>query len=75
MKKVYAIKTVVGDRFLEKAKGHDADFGIKYVFAYKDSTDQVKTFETVEAAKAAYDQFLEHNSFVPFILLDVYVKE
>lgn len=75
MKKVYAIKEVVGDRFLEKAKDPDANFGIKYVFAYKSTSDQVETFDSVETAEAAYAQFLEHNSFTPFILLDVYVKE
>lgn len=74
MKKVYAIKEVIGDRFLVKAKNSDADFGMKYVFVSKSSSNSIETFGSVEEAKAAYTQFLEHHAFTPFILQEIFIE-
>ena len=75
MKKVYAIKEVVGDRFLEKAKDSDATFGIKYVFVHKSSFTSIETFETIKDAEAAYAQYREHHSFTPFILQEIFIED
>lgn len=75
MKKVYAIREVVGDRFLEKAKHPDANFGIKYEFVPKSFTRTIETFDSVEAAEAAYAQYLEHHSFTPFTLQEIFIEE
>lgn len=74
MKKVYAIKEIVGDRFLEKVKNPNEKFGIKYQFVSKSFTSSVETFETIEAAEDAYSQYLEHHSFTPFILQEIFIE-
>ncbi len=74
MKQVYAIKEVVGNRYLENAKYPDSKY-CKYVFVNKGVGEDVLTFSSLDDAKAAYAQFLEHHAFVPFTFQEIMVNE
>lgn len=74
IKKVYAIKEVVGDRYLGKAQRPDNE-QLKYTFHYKSVGDSVETFDTVDEAIKAYNEYLEHHAITPFILQEIFVAE
>ena len=74
VKKVFIIKEVVGNRYLEKAEYPDNKM-LKYTFRYKSVGESVETFSTIEEAQNAYAEYLKHHGFTPYILQEIFVEE